>query len=177
MYLDLSIAWDRIHTNCPRKCPVCPVLPATVPRDPKPVSNQSRANRKRPEASRSSGPMTGWLDKVGSPSISAVYACSLFRRRVRRVCVLAVSVSAVFPMQSQSRVTIGQLTAATATRPGLEQLPSNTRERALSENGGHPGGQFGNDSDLVAIIGAWPGLSDAARRKILKIARRGNVNR
>ena len=63
------------------------------------------------------------------------------------------------------------------TRPGLEPIRENTVETALSEIGGHLGGQFGNDSDLVAIIEAWPGLGDAARRKILKIARRENGDR
>ena len=38
------------------------------------------------------------------------------------------------------------------TRPGLEQLPPNTGETAHSENGGHPGGQFGNDSESVASL-------------------------
>ena len=38
------------------------------------------------------------------------------------------------------------------TRPGLEQLPPNTGETAHSENGGHPGGQFGSDSETVASL-------------------------
>ena len=38
------------------------------------------------------------------------------------------------------------------TRPGLEPVPGNTGETALSEIGGHPGGQFGNDSDSVASL-------------------------
>ena len=35
---------------------------------------------------------------------------------------------------------------------GLEPNGSNTGETALSENGGHPGGHFGEDSDSVASI-------------------------
>ena len=38
------------------------------------------------------------------------------------------------------------------TRPGLEQLPGNIGETALSESGGHPGGQFGSDSETVASL-------------------------
>ena len=48
----LSVVWDRIHINCPQDAPSASVLPANVPRDPKPVSNPSRANRtywKHPE--------------------------------------------------------------------------------------------------------------------------------
>lgn len=36
------------------------------------------------------------------------------------------------------------------TRPGLEPLPGNAGETALSENGGAPGGAIGSDSDSVA---------------------------
>ena len=35
---------------------------------------------------------------------------------------------------------------------GLETTPGNAGEMALSENGGHPGGHFGNDSDSVASL-------------------------
>ena len=38
------------------------------------------------------------------------------------------------------------------TRPGLEPTQQNTGETALSENGGHPGGQFGRDSETVASL-------------------------
>ena len=38
------------------------------------------------------------------------------------------------------------------TRPGLEQLPGNIGETALSVSGGHPGGQFGSDSETVASL-------------------------
>lgn len=38
------------------------------------------------------------------------------------------------------------------TRPWLEPVPGNTGETALSEIGGHPGGQFGSDSETVASL-------------------------
>ena len=40
---------------------------------------------------------------------------------------------------------------------------------ALSENGGHPDGQFEPDSDLLAIIEAWPELSAADHVAVARI--------
>ncbi len=55
---------------------------------------------------------------------------------------------------------------------GLEPSRKNTAKTSFSEIGGHPGGQFATfDADIQTVIDAWPVLSDAARKKILKTIR------
>ena len=54
------------------------------------------------------------------------------------------------------------------TRPGLEPVRHIAGHTAHSENGGHPGGQFGGDSDLQTIIEEWPDFSGETRQKIVE---------
>lgn len=58
---------------------------------------------------------------------------------------------------------------------GVETSAFEPENTAYSENGGHPGGQFGQDSDLQAVIKAWPNLSDDDRQSIVDVIRRRTI--
>lgn len=53
-----------------------------------------------------------------------------------------------------------------SNHPGFSE-----EKQAISETGGTPGGTLAGDSDLQAVIEAWPGLPAATRRKIVRLAR------
>ncbi len=55
------------------------------------------------------------------------------------------------------------------TRPGLEDKRKNTGQTAVSKMPGPTGGPIG--PDLQTVVDAWPELTEATRRKILRTVR------
>ena len=167
---NLSVAWDRYTPTTPANVPRLPAnvmrLPVNVTRNPKPVSNPSRANRKRTSGQPEQRPMTSWLDKVAValPFLQCVHVhyfgyvlvgCVFWQCQSQRSS----------PCSHRVALPFGHLTAATANQLGLERLRQNAVQTALFKSGGHPGGQFERDSDLVANIEPWSQLSETTRRK------------
>ena len=60
----------------------------------------------------------------------------------------------------------GKLRSVQVPEAGVEPSAFGQGFKALSETGGHPGGQFGDD--LQTIIEAWPVLDDRTRAKVLR---------
>ncbi|GEM_PF-2941931 len=57
------------------------------------------------------------------------------------------------------------------------QIEHHAGQMPLSENGGQPSGQFATDSELQAVVDAWPTLTDKTRYTILRAVQRESASK